>query len=117
MARFLAMYAALMFVLVALLALSGTNAQARLARANLLADPDEGIAEAGRAWTPVRWVASREKRRVRLQLEAELKSDPEKWARYTRLTAELRAWNALETSVALALPASVAAVIAGLLAT
>jgi len=40
------------FLIAAIWALQGTNAQAALARERLLADDDPLIAAAGRAWTP-----------------------------------------------------------------
>jgi len=104
-------YAAASFATAALMALVGTNTQARLARQVLLSDEDPLIAEAGRLWTPTpRWLSwlSRPSRRLRVaEIEAELARDPDRIKRYERLRAELFAWNALESSVALVLPASV----------
>lgn len=45
-------------------------------------------------------------RAERRRLESQLQEDPERWARYTRLRQELGAWNALESSVALAFVAA-----------
>jgi hypothetical protein len=98
-------------VIAALFALVGTNTQARLARQILLADKDPLIAEAGGLWTPMpRWLSwlSRPSHRRRLAaIENEVRNKQERATRYDRLCAELFAWNALESSVAFALPASV----------
>lgn len=106
----MAVYAAATLVFAALLGLIGANTQARLARQVLLTDEDSLIAEAGRLWTPtprwLRWLSSSRRRRLDA-IEEELRKDPERAKRYDRLCAELFAWNALESSVALALPASV----------
>lgn len=102
----------LWFLIAAIWALGGTNAQAQLARKQLLADDDPLIADAGRAWTPSRLVAPRRKRRQRAEIEAELRKDPERWARYDELLRQLRAWNLLESSVAFAAGASILALVA-----
>ncbi len=101
----------LWFLFAAIWALGGTNAQAQLARKQLLADDDPLIADAGRAWTPFRLAAPRRSRRQRA-IEAELREDPERWARYDELRRQMRAWNLLESSVALAAGASILALIA-----
>jgi hypothetical protein len=44
-------------------------------------------------------------------IEAELRKDPERWARYDELLRQLRAWNLLESSVALAAGASILALL------
>ena len=107
----MAVYAVGTLVFAALLALVGTNTQARLARQILLADEDPLIAEAGRLWTPtprwLSWLSRPSRRSRRAAVEEELRKNPERAKRYDRLCAELFAWNALESSVALALPASV----------
>lgn len=101
-------YAAASFTIAALMALVGTNTQARLARQVLLADDDPLIAEAGRLWTPIpRWLSRRRRRRRIAEIEEALDRHPVRAKRYERLRAELFAWNALESSVALVLPASV----------
>jgi hypothetical protein len=117
-----------MLAVAAIWALLGTNAQAALARGQLLADDDPLIAAAGRAWTPLSradpliaaaeraWTPlsrvtsrRRSRRRQRAEIEAELRRDSERWLHYEALRRELRAWNALESSVALAAVASVVA--------
>ena len=102
----------LWFLFAAIWALGGTNAQAQLARKQLLADDDPLIADAGRAWTPFRLAASRRSRRQRAATEAVLRQDPERWARYDELRRQMRAWNLIESSVALAAGASILALIA-----
>jgi hypothetical protein len=102
----------LWFLIAAIWALEGTNAQAALTRRRLLADDDPLIAAAGRAWTPLRILASRRRRRQRAEIEAELRKDPDRWGRYDLLRRELRAWNMLESSVALASGASIMALLA-----
>jgi len=47
----------------------------------------------------------------RAEVEAELRKDSERWGRYDLLRRELRAWNNLESSVALAAAASALALI------
>jgi hypothetical protein len=107
------LYVSVQFAIAALLALAGTNAQARLSRGRLLADEDPLIAEAGRLWTPgPRWLSRPSRRRRGESVEARLRQDPERARRYDRLRTELFAWNALETSVALASAASFVAIIA-----
>jgi len=99
----------------ALLALTGTNTQARVARRQMLRSEDPLISTAARAWAPVlTWLMFGERRRLRIEAEAAVRVDPARWTRYVDLTVELRAWNALESSVALALPAAVAAFISAL---
>jgi hypothetical protein len=97
----------------AVFALVGTNTQARLSRERLLADDDPLVAEAGRLWTPYpRWLSRPGRRRRRTAIEVQVRLDPERAKRYDRLRAELVAWNALESSVALAFAASIVAVVA-----
>lgn len=108
-------YSAGLFAVAAVLALIGTNAQAQLARGRLLNNDDPDIAMGGRLWRPSKWLVKPSTRRSRAHVEAVLKSDADKWARYQALVAELWAWNALETSVALALIASVVGLIVALL--
>jgi hypothetical protein len=93
------------------LGLGGTNAQAALAKGRLLADDDALITAAGRAWTPLRHLTSRRRRRQRAKIEAELRKDSKRWSRYDVLLRELRAWNMLESSVAFAAAASVFALL------
>jgi hypothetical protein len=100
-------------VLAALWALSGTNTQARLSRKRLLTDEDADIAAAARLWKPIRWLRRSSERRSLDVAEQRFRDDPVRWERYVDLCSELRAWNALESSVAIALPAA----IAGLLST
>jgi hypothetical protein len=128
-----AWYVPLMLAIAAIWGFLGTNAQAALAKGRLLADNDPLIAAAGRAWTPVSRVdsviASAERactpickmtsrcgdgRRLRAEIEAQIRVDPERWRRYEELRRELRAWNALESSVALAAVASIWAFVASL---
>jgi len=107
-------YATVLLAIAAVLALVGTNGQARLSRERLLADADPLVAEAGRLWRPPpTWLNSRpSRRRRRASVEEQLRRDPERAKRYDRLCAELFAWNALESSVALASVASVIAAVA-----
>jgi hypothetical protein len=98
-----------------LLALVGTNAQARLAREQLFNDPDEGIARAGRLWRPgPRWLTRKAYREQREAAEAQVRSDPERRKRYEKLRQELWAWNALESAVAIAFSGSLLAVVGAL---
>lgn len=102
-----------LFAAAALAALVGTNGQARLSRGRLLTDPDPLIVEAGHLWTPPpRWLSqwSGSKRRRRAEAEKQTRQDPD--SRYDLLCAERFAWNAIETSVARAIGASVVAIIA-----
>lgn len=113
------LYVAGTLAFAALLALIGTNTQARLARQVLLADDDPLISEAGRLWTPMprrlSLLSRPSHRRRREAAEEKVRQDPDRAGRYNRLEAELFAWNALETSVALAFVASVIAAIAALI--
>jgi hypothetical protein len=105
----------LLFLIAAIWALQGTNAQAAMARQRLLTDDDPLIAAAGRAWRPgPRLVAPPSLRRRRVQIEAMLRSDPKRWSKYQTSLRELSAWNALESSVAIAAGASVLALVAAL---
>jgi hypothetical protein len=110
----MAWYVPGLFLIAALWALEGTNQQAALAKGRLLADDDPLIAAAGREWTPFRLVASRRRRRKRAEIESLLRVDPKRWRRYDVLRRELRAWNMLESSVALAAAASIAALVQSL---
>jgi hypothetical protein len=107
-----------MFTGAAVFAYFGTRTQARLARGRLLADPDPLIAEAGRLWRPPprwlsQWFTTTPSRRARhAEVVAELRQDPGRAERYKTLSAELFAWNCLESSVAVAGIASLIAVIA-----
>jgi hypothetical protein len=92
----------LWFAVAAVWALTGTNAQAALARQDLREDSDPLVQEAARLWVPIRWLSRPHKRRERAHLEARMREQPRTWARYRRLDRELSAWNALESSVALA---------------
>jgi len=51
------------------------------------------------------------RRRERAQIEAQLREDSERWSKYEVLRRELSAWNALESSVALAAGASILALL------
>lgn len=103
-------------MIAAVLALTGTNAQARIARRQMLGSEDPLISTAARAWRPVpTWLMFGSARRSRIEAEAAVRVDPARWTRYADLTSELRAWNALESSVALALPAAVAAFLSTLI--
>jgi hypothetical protein len=109
------LYVSIQFAIAAMLALVGTNAQARLSRGRLLADEDPLVAEAGRLWTPgPRWLAAPTYRRRREAVEVRLREDPERAKRYDRLRTELFAWNAIETSVALAAAASLVSIVAAI---
>ena len=94
----------------ALLGLAGTYGQAKLARARLFGDPDPLVVAAGRTWRPIGWQAATRRRRERPAAEAPIRSDIGRWRHYQELCAELRTWNALETSVALAFTAAVISV-------
>jgi hypothetical protein len=96
----------LWFAVAAFWAMTGTNTQARLTRQQLLEDDDPLVRRAVGGWTPVRWLALPKTRAERRRLESQLRKDPERRARYTRLSQELGAWNALESSVALAFVAA-----------
>jgi hypothetical protein len=105
-----AIFAALWFANAAVLALYGTNVQAALARERLLGDADPLVAAAGRLWRPYpAWMATPAGRRRRSDAEAKVRVDPARGARYDRLRRELSAWNALESSSALAATASIIA--------
>jgi hypothetical protein len=110
----MSLYAAMTLMCAAVVALTGTNAQARLAKKRLFNDEDRDVVAAARLWTPVRWLQRPSSRRALATAEARVRDDPERWERYVDLCTELRAWNALETSVALALPASVVGLIAAI---
>jgi hypothetical protein len=100
------LYAAMFFVLAALCALAGTNSQAAQARAKLFADDDPRIMQAARSWRPIRWPWTKTTKQLRAA-EALFADDEATRLRYQSLCRELFAWNSLETSVALALPATV----------
>ena len=102
----------LMFLIAAIWALEGTNEQAALAKGRLLADDDPLIAAAGREWAPSRLLTSRRRRQRRTEIEALLREDPKRWRRYDVLRRELRAWNMLESSVAIAAATSILALLA-----
>lgn len=102
-------YVAVTVFFAALFALTGTNAQARLAREALLKNEDPLIAAAGRTWRPIGWLGGKTYRRERRMAEAAVRPDAARWERYQRLCEELRAWNALESSVALGLSAALVA--------
>jgi|AntAceMinimDraft_13_1070369.scaffolds.fasta_scaffold70874_1 hypothetical protein len=99
------------FIIAAFFALAGTNTQARISRNRLLQDADPQIAEAGKLWRPIRWLTKPSIRKTRRALELQLKRDSQQWARYKNLCAELFAWNALESGVAMALSASLLALV------
>jgi hypothetical protein len=90
----------------AIWALTGTNAQARGARRQAANDSDSDIAAALAMWRPIPWLARRERRAQMHQLESQIEQDAGRWSRYVDLRADLRAWNALESSVALAAAAA-----------
>jgi hypothetical protein len=102
------------FLIAAIWALSGTNAQAAMAREDWYEDDDPLIAEGGRLWLPAPWLAGKRRRKRVAEIEAELRHDADRWKRYRRLKRDLRAWNALESSVALAAAASLGALIAAI---
>lgn len=111
------LYPTLLFFFAAIMALAGTNRQARNAKRALLEDSHSSLRAAGLLWKPVPLLAGRTAKKELAQLEADIRKVPDRWRRYDRLKSELRAWNALETSVALALPASFIAVVQILIAT
>src|SRR5947207_2212849 len=90
----------------ALWGLRGTNTHARLSRQRLVDDEDPSVAAIGRQWSP-RWARRPSQRQSLDSIEAELRRDRTRWARYQPLRQELAAWNTLRTSVALALVATV----------
>lgn len=105
-------YVAVSLAVAAFWALSGTNAQARLARQRMLGDADPLIATAGRLWYPgPRWLMTPGRRLRREEAEAKLRPDTVRLQHYERLCQELHAWNALESSVALAISAALVAVV------
>ncbi|MGH3117927.1 MAG: hypothetical protein ACRDWY_07365 [Actinomycetes bacterium] len=106
----MAIYVAASFAMAAIWALMGTNVQAALSRQRLLEDEDPRVAVAGRLWRPLqfRWLKSAKRRRA---AEVEFRDDPIAWRRYQRLITELFAWNALESSVAIATPAALIALV------
>jgi hypothetical protein len=104
-------YVPALFLGAAIWALEGTNEQASLAKGRLLADDHPLIAAAGREWTPSRLLTSRGRRRRRAEIEALLREDPKRWKRYDLLRREMRAWNMLESSVAIAAVASIVALL------
>lgn len=91
----------------ALLALYGTNLQAALSREHLINDEDPLVAAAGRNWVPLRWLSTPGRRHRLGTAESRVRENPALWTRYGRLRRELSAWNALESSVALAAVASI----------
>jgi hypothetical protein len=104
-------YASGSFVAASVLALVGTNAQARLTKERFLSDPNPLVVEASRLWTPTRWATGRQRRKKRGGVERKIQANAEDWLRYQSICNELFAWNALETSVAIAAVASVVAFI------
>jgi hypothetical protein len=107
-------YVPLMVLIATAWALAGTNAQAALARRQLLANDDPLIAAAGKLWRPYSRLVPRRLQRQRAEIEAELLKDSERWSRYEELERELWAWNMLESSVALAAVASIPPLLASL---
>jgi hypothetical protein len=103
------------FAIAAFWALIGTNTQSTLSREQLREDPDPLIREVAEKWTPVRWRSLPKKSPDRQRLEDRIREDPARWARHHRLRRELGAWNALESSAALALGAAVLAALADVL--
>ena len=105
------LYVTFCFAGAAFFGLIGTNAQAQLARKHLMEDSDILVATAGSYWRPVRWLVRKPTKSKRDELEAVLRKKPKRWRRYQILCRELFAWNAIETSVAIAFVASVVACI------
>lgn len=98
-------------LIAAVWALIGTNAQAADAREQICADEDERVVAAGDLWRPVRFLTTPTHRRRRIAAENALRGDAALWLRYERLRRNLAAWNYLESSVALALGASLLALV------
>lgn len=97
----------------ALFGLMGTNAQAAIAKRKLLADTNPLVARAGRLYRPgPKWSHSPSVRRDRRQVEAQLAQDRDEWQRYESLRQELWAWNTVESGVAAAFVAALAAIVA-----
>jgi hypothetical protein len=105
------MPAARWFFIASVLALMGTNTQAQLSRQRLLEVADPLIAEAGGLWSPLRWIVSPARRHRRNEVEHKIRQDPESWRRYEQLRKELRAWNFIESSVAMAFGGSLLVVL------
>ncbi|HVX69865.1 MAG TPA: hypothetical protein VHA79_09265 [Mycobacteriales bacterium] len=108
---FLNVYVAGSFLIASVWALEGTNTQAAAARERLRNDEDDRVAEAADLWRPSRWLARPATRRRRAAAEAELRVDPDLWDRYQDLCSDLKAWNYLESSVALAMSAALLSLI------
>ncbi len=112
-----ALYSSAMFFFSALLALRGTNGQARAAKLRWLADPNPLIAEAARRWVPrPRWMRSKARRSEWKALDVAIQARPGEWMRLRLLNQEFVAWNDLETAVALAGLASAVALVLSLIA-
>lgn len=103
-----------LFFLSAFGALFGTNQQANLSRWRMLNDPDDAVASAARlyraGWS---FLFPRYKARIRAA-EAAIPANSEAWHRYDIIRRELRAWNSIETSVAVAAVASLLTMIGAL---
>jgi hypothetical protein len=65
-------------------------------------------------WLPVPWLVEKRRRKRVGEIEAELRQDAGRWKRYQALKRELRSWNWLESSVALAAAATGAALVAAI---
>jgi hypothetical protein len=103
-------YVGISLVGAAFWALVGTNAQARLAKGKLLADSDPLVAEAGRLWRPgPMWLDRTKNKKRRVEVLRLIGMDPERRERYEPLHREFAAWNLIESSVAIAFPATVLA--------
>lgn len=99
------------FVLIsAVWALAGTNQQAALSKWRMLDDPDQAVASAARLYRPGWLHLPPYWSRLR-KAEAVIRPHPEAWHRYDMIRRELRAWNLLESAVAIAMLASVLALI------
>ncbi len=103
------------FLIASVWALTGTNAQAAMTKERWYADDDPLIAEGGRLWLPVPWLARKRRRKRVAEIEAELRKDANRWTRYRTVKRELRSWNSLESSVALAAVASLQVLVSALM--
>jgi hypothetical protein len=116
MQLYLTLFPALLVVGAAWMGLSGTNAQAALAKQRLINDENPLIARVGVMWRPgPKWIRPRHSKAWTLA-EAELMMNSEAWTRYQLLCFELRAWNNIESAVALTLVASGLGVVASIVA-
>jgi hypothetical protein len=75
----MSLYAPMILLCAAILALTGTNAQARLAKKRQLADEDRDVVAAARLWSLFRWLQRPSGRRALALAEARGREDREHW--------------------------------------